>query len=103
MDAACTIQDSIHVFSLVRKYVSRILGTYHMVEPGTGASQYPHQMGKERPGKRAVYVGLFRYQRPFDESRLHWGDCFPEKGLPFQNRHDWGKEAGGLDCSGRTA
>ena len=28
MDAACTIQDSIHVFSLVRKYVSRILGTY---------------------------------------------------------------------------
>ncbi len=30
MDAACTIQDSIHVFSLVRKYVSRILGTYHI-------------------------------------------------------------------------
>ena len=75
----------------------------HMVEPGTGASQYPHQMGKERPGKRAVYVGLLRYQRPFDESRLHRGDCFPEKGLPFQNRHDWGKEAGGLDCGGGTA
>ena len=36
MDAACTIQDSIHVFSLVRKYVSRILGTYQfaMVLPG---------------------------------------------------------------------
>ena len=31
MDAACTIQDSIHVFSLVRKYVSRILGTYQSV------------------------------------------------------------------------
>ena len=31
MDAACTIQDSIHVFSLVHKYVSRILGTYHTV------------------------------------------------------------------------
>ena len=30
MDAACTIQDSIHVFSLVHKYVSRILGTYHI-------------------------------------------------------------------------
>ena len=75
----------------------------HMVEPGTGASQYPHQMGKERPGKRAVYVGLLRYQRPFDESRLHRGDCFPEKGLPLQNRHDWGKEAGGLDCGGGTA
>lgn len=75
----------------------------HMVEPGTGASQYPHQMGKERPGKRAVYVGLLRYQRPFDESRLHRCDCFPEKRLPFQNRHNWGKEAGGLDCGGGTA
>ena len=31
MDAACTIQDSIHVFSLVHKYVSRILGTYQSV------------------------------------------------------------------------
>ena len=28
MDATCSIQDSIHVFSLVHKYVSRILGTY---------------------------------------------------------------------------
>ena len=35
MDAACTIQDSIHVFSLVRKYVSRILGTY---QTGQGLS-----------------------------------------------------------------
>ena len=34
MDAACTIQDSIHVFSLVRKYVSRILGTYHLATIG---------------------------------------------------------------------
>ena len=30
MDATCKIQDSILVFSLVRKYVSRILGTYHV-------------------------------------------------------------------------
>ena len=29
MDATCEIQDSIHVFRLVYKYVSRILGTYH--------------------------------------------------------------------------
>ena len=28
MDATCEIQDSIHVFRLVYKYVSRILGTY---------------------------------------------------------------------------
>ena len=31
MDATCTIQDSIHVFNLVHKYVSRILGTYQCV------------------------------------------------------------------------
>lgn len=31
MDATCTIQDNIHVFSLVHKYVSSILGTYHIV------------------------------------------------------------------------
>ena len=39
----------------------------------------------------------------FDESRLHRCDCFPRKRLPFQNRHNWGKEAGGLDCGGGTA
>ena len=31
MDATRAIQDSIHVFSLVRKYVSRILGTYQIM------------------------------------------------------------------------
>mgnify|MGYP000888817646 CR=1 FL=1 len=34
MDATCAIQASIHVFSLVRKYVSRILGTYQRYTPG---------------------------------------------------------------------
>ena len=32
MDATCTIQDSIHVFNLIHKYVSRILGTYHPMQ-----------------------------------------------------------------------
>ena len=32
MDATCTIQNSIHVFRLVRQYVSRILGTYHFAQ-----------------------------------------------------------------------
>ena len=32
MDASCTIQEDIHVFSLIYKYVSRILGTYHFSE-----------------------------------------------------------------------
>ena len=36
MDATCTIQDSIHVFNLVHKYVSRILGTYHRSERHSG-------------------------------------------------------------------
>ena len=35
MDATCAIQASIHVFSLVRKYVSRILGTYQNVVRGS--------------------------------------------------------------------
>ena len=34
MDATCTIQDSIHVFNLVHKYVSRILGTYQSKRVG---------------------------------------------------------------------
>ena len=36
MDATCAIQASIHVFSLVRKYVSRILGTYQTARPQGG-------------------------------------------------------------------
>ena len=38
MDATCAIQASIHVFSLVRKYVSRILGTYHFAYSLRGLS-----------------------------------------------------------------
>ncbi len=30
MDVSCTIQDDIHGFRLVYKYVSRILGTYQI-------------------------------------------------------------------------
>jgi len=30
MDASCKMQGSIHMFRLVHKYVSRILGTYHL-------------------------------------------------------------------------
>ena len=42
MDATCAIQASIHVFSLVRKYVSRILGTYHFAQTASffGATYY---------------------------------------------------------------
>ena len=45
-----------------------------MVEPGTGASQYPHQMGKERPGKRAVYAGYI--------ARLSMRELYDEYGNP---------------------
>ena len=43
MDATCTIQDSIHVFNLVHKYVSRILGTYQLSAIGdsTGKLKIP--------------------------------------------------------------
>ncbi|SCX20229.1 hypothetical protein SAMN02910339_02830, partial [Lachnospiraceae bacterium YSD2013] len=36
MDASCKVQGSIHVFSLVHKYVSRILGTYQSRTDFTG-------------------------------------------------------------------
>lgn len=36
MDAPCNIQGSIHVFHLIHKYVSRILGTYHVRSTGLG-------------------------------------------------------------------
>ena len=41
MDATCTIQDSIHVFNLVHKYVSRILGTYHFRPGNTFTKHIP--------------------------------------------------------------
>lgn len=47
MDAACTIQDSIHVFSLVRKYVSRILGTYQSL---ISIGEFAHGTGFFRAG-----------------------------------------------------
>ena len=46
MDATCEIQDSIHVFSLVHKYVSRILGTYHYSQ-GFQINQIVQEMGLE--------------------------------------------------------
>ena len=75
----------------------------YMVEPGTGLPQCPHQMGKERPGKRAVYVGFLGNQGHPDESRLYRGDSFPKEGLSLQNRHHWREEAAGLDRGGGTA
>ena len=30
MDASCKVQGNIHLCCLVNKYVSRILGTYHL-------------------------------------------------------------------------
>ncbi len=56
MDAACTIQDSIHVFSLVRKYVSRILGTYQISSSGVSymslisIGEFAHGTGFFRAG-----------------------------------------------------
>ena len=40
MDATCAIQASIHVFSLVRKYVSRILGAYQILADSRGSQLF---------------------------------------------------------------
>ncbi len=59
---------------------------------------------KKDPENGRYMWGLLRYQRPFDESRLHRGDCFPEKRtIRFKIGTIGGKEAGGLDCGGGTA
>lgn len=54
MDAACTIQDSIHVFSLVHKYVSRILGTYHS-DAGVILRKKLLQTGNRRKNQQEKY------------------------------------------------
>ena len=46
MDATGAIQESIHVFSLVRKCVSRILGTYHLAVAFVFLSRMSSGLGK---------------------------------------------------------
>ena len=42
LDATCTIQDSIHVYHLVHKYVYRILGTYQRNQRDLPKTQTDH-------------------------------------------------------------
>ena len=65
MDAACTIQDSIHVFSLVHKYVSRILGTYHFRRGISGNFSYGIH----------VCVPWNKFLLFVDNFRNSYGDC----------------------------
>ena len=59
MDATCTIQDSIHVFNLVHKYVSRILGTYHSYASGWGIFPIPPLFPKPACLSYASGWGIF--------------------------------------------
>ena len=67
MDASCKVQGSIHVFSLVHKYVSRILGTYqssgvtciyliigHFFEFGIGKSLVHAAVGTDKAFSQGV-------------------------------------------------
>lgn len=49
MDATCKIQGSIHVFRLVHKYVSRILGTYQFL------SRRPYHIKVKNQSNRKYY------------------------------------------------
>jgi hypothetical protein len=60
MDASCKIQGSIHVFHLVHKYVSRILGTYQKPEG-------------------VLLCGLFQYEK----KRKKFSECFLQ--VPLRN------------------
>ena len=72
MDATCTIQDSIHVFSLVHKYVSRILGTYQFATfffcPALAKSNFPCSRDKGRKflskHRKRVPFSVFSPSRP---------------------------------------
>ena len=83
MDATCTIQDSIHVFNLVHKYVSRILGTYHLcrgvyvffgrVEPIIRSGMY-HIIHAEMLSRlfMGFSAGCFSLSRPLYSVNLSW-------------------------------
>ena len=60
MDATCAIQASIHVFSLVRKYVSRILGTYQSGMVGYSEPNYFTWTFKKMEGMSPL---KFRYEQ----------------------------------------
>ena len=62
MDATCTIQDSIHVFNLVHKYVSRILGTYQRPSAARATKRERADGGlmpRARYAKGAFYLFAF--------------------------------------------
>ena len=75
-----------------------------MVEPGTGVSQYPHQMGKERPGKRAdmwdfsvikdllmnpVYTGAIASQKKDYRFKIGTiGEKKPEDWIVVEGQHE---------------
>ena len=76
MDATCTIQDSIHVFNLVHKYVSRILGTYQLP---VGAFFLFFQFSPNLLASRWLPVGAFFLFRHFSPNLLasRWLDMYP--------------------------
>ena len=58
----------------------------HMVEPGAGASEHPHQMGKEKPGERAVHVGDFTVIKDILMNPVYTGAiASPKDGVPFES------------------
>ena len=86
MDATCAIQDSIHVFNLVHKYVSRILGTYQGANPltiiviigliGGGIYYFKSKSGKQ--GKPAPVSENMEddYEEPDDVEITYQDDPF---------------------------
>ena len=62
MDATCTIQDSIHVFNLVHKYVSRILGTYQKL--------------LESVNGWGFFVFTYNLPSKTDTEVKYWGNCY---------------------------
>ena len=73
MDATCKIQDSILVFSLVRKYVSRILGTYQLSPEPLSLSEIIRVMPTDK-SIAAIYQKMNEKNR-LEKSLSGWGDA----------------------------
>ena len=101
MDATCTIQDSIHVFSLVHKYVSRILGTYHLPASGFICLDYrKDKINVERQLDALNVLEKEDYQCSFNLKRIISGVEAPSVSVISKPIHFFNEE---LDLPQRTA
>ena len=71
---------------------------------GNGGFAIPAPNGKKKDPENGRYMWDFSVIKDLLMNPVYTGAIASQKKrLPFQNRNDWGKEVGGLDCGGGTA